>query len=215
MSLLLENIIHVANLLYLASYLVRDILWLRILTIIAGSSLVVYFYFQPNTLWAPVLWNLVFIAINGYQCVFLLRERRPVQFSNEELTLYQSTFQSLTPRDFKRLLTKGNWRDAASENKLVKESSVLEHLFLVTAGSMSVRKAGQPIAQLSSGSFIGELSFLTGAQTSADVVAEENSRYVAWSFADLKELMARNPSLEATFQSIISADLANKLRSHR
>ena len=34
-----EDMVHVANVLYLSSYLVRDILWLRLLTIFAGLSL--------------------------------------------------------------------------------------------------------------------------------------------------------------------------------
>jgi len=35
-----------ANLLYLASYSVRDILWLRILTIVAAVLLIPYYYLQ-------------------------------------------------------------------------------------------------------------------------------------------------------------------------
>ncbi len=42
MSVDMENIIHLAYVLYLFSYLVRDILWLRILTIQRSSSTQLY-----------------------------------------------------------------------------------------------------------------------------------------------------------------------------
>ena len=46
-----------ANLLYLASYSVRDILWLRILTIAAAVLLIPYYYLQSQPLWIAISWN--------------------------------------------------------------------------------------------------------------------------------------------------------------
>ena len=43
----MDYLINIANVLYLFSYLVRDILWLRILTVIAASFLIPYFYLRP------------------------------------------------------------------------------------------------------------------------------------------------------------------------
>ena len=38
-----EWLIHLANLLFLASYAVRDILWLRVLTVLASMPLLLFF----------------------------------------------------------------------------------------------------------------------------------------------------------------------------
>jgi len=43
MSFSFELLIHAANLLYLFAFMVRDILWLRILTVVAAVCLIPYF----------------------------------------------------------------------------------------------------------------------------------------------------------------------------
>ncbi len=50
----MEYTIHIANVLYMMSYLMRDILWLRIITVLAASCLVPYFYFRPDPLYAAI-----------------------------------------------------------------------------------------------------------------------------------------------------------------
>ena len=50
-------LIHVANVLILGSFLVRDILWLRALSVLGGICFMLYFLFgSPTVLWAPVGW---------------------------------------------------------------------------------------------------------------------------------------------------------------
>ncbi len=55
----IDLLIHAANLLYLFAFMVRDILWLRSLTVIAAACLIPYFYFRPEPLMMPIYWNLV------------------------------------------------------------------------------------------------------------------------------------------------------------
>jgi len=40
--------------LYLFAYMVRDILWLRLLTVFAAALLMAYFYLQPVSLMTPI-----------------------------------------------------------------------------------------------------------------------------------------------------------------
>ena len=74
----MDYLINIANILYLFSYLVRDILWLRILTVIAASCLIPYFYFRPDPLIIAIYWNLLFTSLNIFWIGRLLIERRPV-----------------------------------------------------------------------------------------------------------------------------------------
>jgi len=67
--------VHTANALYLGSYLVKNMLWLRVLTVIAALTLLPYFYFQPQVLWPPIFWNLLFTTINVVKLVRLVRRR--------------------------------------------------------------------------------------------------------------------------------------------
>ena len=53
-------------------YLVRDILQLRLLTIVAACLLVTYFYNQAEPLMTVVYWNLFFVALNAVQLFRIL-----------------------------------------------------------------------------------------------------------------------------------------------
>ena len=49
----MEYPIHIANVLYLMSYSMRDVLWLWILAVIAVGFLIPYFYFGKQTFENP------------------------------------------------------------------------------------------------------------------------------------------------------------------
>lgn len=72
----MECLVNAANVLYLLSYLVRDMLKLRILTVTAASCLILYFYSQPEPLMACVWWNLFFVSQNLVWIARLLVKRR-------------------------------------------------------------------------------------------------------------------------------------------
>lgn len=72
---MMELLIYVANALYLASYAVRDILHLRILTIVATCCLAVYFYNQEQPMMTVVYWNIFFVALNAIQLGRIYWER--------------------------------------------------------------------------------------------------------------------------------------------
>ena len=71
----METLIYAANILYLLSYLVRDILYLRLLTVIAACCLVTYFYNQAEPLMTVIYWNLFFVTLNVLQLTRIIWER--------------------------------------------------------------------------------------------------------------------------------------------
>ena len=71
----MEALIYIANVLYVFSYLVKDILYLRLLTITAACCLVVYFCLLPDPLMTVVYWNLFFVALNTFQIGRILHKR--------------------------------------------------------------------------------------------------------------------------------------------
>lgn len=58
-------LIHSANAIYLLSYIVKDMVVLRWLTILAASLLIPYY--MVFRLWEAVIWNVVFLVINVYR----------------------------------------------------------------------------------------------------------------------------------------------------
>src|SRR4051812_11366824 len=175
----MQNLIHLANVLLLLSFLVSDILWLRLLNVFAGLAFITYFATATPIAWAPVGWNTLFLTINLAQMWRLFLERRPVRLSADELALYQAAFRSMTPREFARLISVGRWEEAAAGDELVAEGVKLDRVLVVCSGASDVVLGGARVAQVRPGQLIGEMAFLTEKATSAKVVACEPTRYLA------------------------------------
>jgi Popeye protein conserved region len=203
---------HAASVLTAIAYLVKDILWLRILTVLACICGIFFNYRVPATpLWAVIYWNIAFLAINVVQIAILFKERSAVSFSEEEKELYETMFQSFAPFEFMKLLRAGQWREAKKDQLLAVEEQPLDQVMLIYNGLVSVELKGQPVAQVKDGSFIGEISFLRGGAATATVRALEATRYLSWRQVDLRQLLRRNPSMHFAMQTVISTDLSRKL----
>ena len=205
-------LLHAANVLYLLSYLVKDILWLRLLTVVAGVLLLTWALLQPEPLWASVAWNSLFLAINLYQSWLLILERRPVRLTERETLLYRLAFRALTPREFVQLLALGRWEEAGADTRIVEKARGLDRLMVIASGRMGVKVADR-VVELGEGRFVGEMSFITGEAPTADVVAIDSIRYVSWPKTELKSFLAQHPPLRAAWQAVLGADLVNKLRA--
>ncbi len=82
-----DLLIHFAFLLTALAYITYDMLFLRVLAVC--SSLVGLGYFGIYLGQIPVLfWQILFLGINSWRIIHLLRERRGVSFSEEEQELY-------------------------------------------------------------------------------------------------------------------------------
>jgi hypothetical protein len=82
----METLIYAANILYLLSYLVRDILYLRLLTVVAACCLVTYFYTQAEPLMTVIYWNLFFVMLNVLQLARILWERYRIRANVQHQT---------------------------------------------------------------------------------------------------------------------------------
>jgi len=208
----MEYLVHIANVLYLFSYSMRDILWLRILTVAAACFMIPYFYYQRDPLYAPIFWNLVFMALNVYWIARLLFERRPVKLSDDERQLCQIAFRTLTPREMKKILKLSSWEDADPGECFVSKDEPLERLILIYSGKADVEIDGRTIGKLHAGQFIGELSYFTDEVAAANVVATEATRYVSWPKDRLKSFLEKDSDLRAAFQIILGSVLARRLK---
>lgn len=102
---LIESCIHAANVLYLFSYLGRDMLWLRILTCCGLGLGLVFFSCQPTPLYGPTVWHVVFLVINMVQIRSLLIQRRQQMLSEEQERVGEAVFHDLSRDELLTLLT--------------------------------------------------------------------------------------------------------------
>ena len=203
--------IHIANVLYLSSYLVKDILWLRALTIVGGLTIIAYYVFMPSPVWAAIAWNVLFLLINAWQIRLLLIERRPVQLDPESLRLHQLAFRSLTPREFAKVVKIAKWTDAGEGEPIVRRGEALDRMMVIVSGRVRVDAPSGATVELRPGCFIGEMSFMTGDKPNADVVSLEPTRFASWRQKDLHDLLSGSVELRAAVQDVLGADLVAKL----
>jgi hypothetical protein len=71
----MEALFFAANLLFLSTYLVNDLLRSRALSGVGTLCLVAYFGLQTEPMLNVVGWNLVFLALTAFQIGRLLRAR--------------------------------------------------------------------------------------------------------------------------------------------
>ena len=208
---LADYLVHLSNILLLVSYSVRDILWLRWFAVAAALINIPYFLLQGTVLWPPVLWALVFTAINLFQITRIYLERRPVVLSADERKLYELGFQSLRPREFVALALVGEWKNAGPGEQVVTEGEPVSGICIAITGSAEVRKQSDRIGALGPGHIIGTALALAGAPSPVDIVFTEPARYMRWSVPNLRSFVDKRPDLRVTLQQHVNRDLAGKL----
>jgi hypothetical protein len=203
---------HVANVIFLISYAVREIFWLRFIMLFASVLTVGTLLSMQHTPLDLMLWQLVFFSINFARFVQLVYERAPVRLSPDARRLAASTFRELRPRELLRLLAVGETLDLEAGARVVRPGEPLGHLAIVVDGRARVELADRRSVELAHGAFIGELSYLTGKPAAAGVVAASALRVVRWPADALRAFLAANPETRVTVQLVLGSDLAAKLR---
>ena len=195
-----------------ASFMIRDIVWLRTLAILGSVFAVIFNYFvSGGPIWLVIGWSIVFIALNVYNIAFLMHERRGVSFTPQEQEMYETVFQGFSPVEFMKLLRIGNWRDATAGQDLIEEGQQVDEVLYIYNGRADVLSGGQRINILKDGAFIGEMELAADRPAVATVRTTAPTQIVAWPANEIRKLLIRNPSMNSTIQTIFGADLMQKL----
>ncbi len=209
----MDYLVHIAYVLYLISYSVRDMMWLRALTVVASIVLLPYYYYQSPPLYVPTVWLTLFTLINMVQIVILILERRPVTMSDEQAELYGLAFKTLPPREFLKLYKLAEWKDASEGELIVEQGRAGGGVLLLTRGGVRIDLDGRQIAEMIPGQFVGEISYLTNEVASAHVTTTETSRCVFWAAQELERFFALNADLKGKFMAILGVDLVAKVKN--
>lgn len=203
----------IANSLYVISYMLTSMLWLRVLAIIAAVSTFPYFYFQVEPLWSALFWQSCFLAVNLVNLLILLFSMRSASFDENENLAYHIKFSELKPWEVRPIFKYAKQELVEGGHILLKDGQRNQTLYLILHGKCRVLKNGIEVAVLGEGHFVGELSFLSDDAVSADVVTEGNANLMSWNKHDLAPLFKRQGLYEAYFYSLCSLDVAGKLRA--
>jgi len=207
-------LLNCAYTIYLAAFMAKNIVWLRLLTITGMTvSIPYYLYFHEAPLWNNIFWISTYALINLVMLFIIYLESRPIKLSDLEQKIYDLTFKSLEPRVFKKLIDHGSIEELQPEVVLVTSNSDLDSLMLVVEGEAEVvLKHGEQLI-IPTGGFIGEQSYITGEKTSADVkTGKEAAKIIRWNSEALRKHLAGKEILKDNLDLIFTADLIHKLR---
>ena len=203
---------HLAFGLIAFSFLVKDIFWLRIVSILASLFSVLYnFYIPVDPMWLAINWNFVFIAVNLYHIGVILYEKRAVKMDDKNEELYQTLFKEMTPVEYLKISRAAQWETLKPGQRLITQGMPVPDLYLIYNGTVDVAIDGAKVAELKDGEFVGEMSFLTEKVATASCIVKYEAQCLVWKQREFKELLKRNPSLYFTIQSVLSAQVSDKL----
>ena len=205
---------HLAFGLIAFSFLVKDILYLRLVSVLASLFSVFYNYTIPiEPMWLAINWNIVFIVVNIYHIAVLIYEKRPVQMSPKYKELYETMFKDMTPVEFLKITKIADWIHFKEGEVITQQKHTVDTLNLIYNGTVNVTVDGSKVAQLKDGQFVGEMSFLTEKSATATCIVKHPCECLVWKQREFKELLKRNPSLYFTIQSLLSAQVSSNLVS--
>ena len=203
---------HLAFGLIAFSFLVKDIFWLRILSIAASLFSVFYNYVIPaEPMWLAINWNFIFIAVNIYHIGVILYEKREVKMDDKDQELYDTLFKEMTPVEYLKISRAAKWELVKSGQRIITQGMPVPDLYLIYNGTVDVQVDGDYVTELKDGEFVGEMSFLTDKVATATCKVKYEAQCLVWKQREFKELLKRNPSLYFTIQSVLSAQVSDKL----
>ena len=201
---------HLAFGLIAFSFLVKDILWLRVVSILASLFSVFYNYTIPvEPMWLAINWNFVFITLNLYHIAVIIYEKRPIKMAPKDKELYETLFKDLSPVEYLKISKVARWEKYESGEKIIRQGTPVLDLILIYNGTVDVAVDGKKVAELRDGQFVGEMSFLTEKPATATCVVKHNTECLVWKQPEFKELLKRNPSLYYTIQGLLSSQLVS------
>lgn len=200
---------HVAYVLLIVSMLMRSMRWLRIFAICAGSVSAIYYWTQAD--YVSVFWETIFTLVNIFQLFYIAIENSRGKFSKDEGYFIETCLPGLERAQARRFVKLGAWTQVSDGAVLITEDTCPQRLKFVVDGTAIVKRKSKHLGKVGKGDFLGEMSYLTGKNASASVIAETTLRYLAFDRSVLKLHLDKNPEVRFALESSFNRNLVGKL----
>lgn len=205
-------LIHLANVSYIIGSGFKKIILLRIFFVIGCALEALYLLLiSPKDLWAGILWTTLIMLVNIVMIIIFIYEKGTFRLKEDERFLFQNVFPKMEKVNFKKMLNAGNWLSMPRGDVLLYENQTTDYLMLLFQGTVEILVADKQVAILYPGSFVGEMSFLTGELTTATAKAISDVKLYTWKKTELLKLLAKNQELDRDMRFVFSSDLIAKL----
>jgi len=180
---------------------------------LVGAALVLVSLIQAFNLFSAII-QISWIAISLFGIVRILLRNRALRFTPEEEALIRAKLAKMRRINARTLLNQGHWMDVTGEPvTLIEEGTPSPALFYLAKGSARIVSDGFEVAQASPGSFLGEITVLSGEAATGTVTAEPGARLFRIARASLKRLVDTDPELRAELDTAVNADTRSKLEA--
>ena len=128
----------------------------------------------------------------------------------------ESTFRFLSPADRALLIETAPCKSFASNEVIMRQGDRRQALYVIKEGFVRIetaaRKAEAFCARLWPGEVFGETSFLTNAEATATVIADEKVEVYVLDRTHVYAVIGESPELAKGFYQSLAVQLANRLR---
>jgi len=209
---LIDIIGHLSFVIVALSFLMRDIVWLRTLSIFSGLVGITYNFFIPvGPLWIPITWLSIFILINIYMIVSFFLSNRQTGFTEDDIYIWKQNFWGLSAEEFRSVRKIMKSELFSPGGTIIKQGQETKKIFFIASGTLAVDIDGQTITTLTKGDIAGEMSFLSETSANANVKAVDQARCIAIEKVKLRNTMVRSPSFHLAITSLFNKNLLKKI----
>ena len=203
---------HLSYVVIAISYFLTNFFWLRVAAVIGLFLEILYFRLTGINSTSGVPWDSLFIAINLYQLIWLVREKLNARLPEKDADMLRQSFSGLDDSQIARMLRAADWKDYPVGEILTRQDAPVDALYFLCSGRASVEVDGKFITHLEKGSFVGEIAYLTGNPATAKVIVDEPSRALAFSKMRMAKVMAKDNQISGILYQLLGRDLAQKMR---
>ena len=197
----------------LIALLFRDILWLRVVSVLGTLLIFPMYIFSDEIGWTSIGWNSAHIVINSIQIVILILLRRPLVLKGVEKQIHTSIFYAITTRTFDKIFKLAKFEEYVNNTELIHIDEPIHNLYLVINGDVEVTLQDDTKRIVSSNTFLGEQAFITGETASANVrILSDRATLLKWDHQTLQDFLNKDVALSNTFDLILTSDIIEKLR---
>ena len=204
---------------YLGSYALLQFGMLRgagyvytLLNLIAASCVAVSLIdaFNLSSLLIQCSW--IVISVIGLARLFLFR--RLNRFSLDDRKFGDAVLSRLDDVDLKRLLRVGEWETLPVGTTLTEQGHPVDALVYLANGKAQVIRDGNPVAVMSTGRFVGEMTCMTGEPATATVRVTQEARVLKLPASEFRRFVTRQPVVRDHIEIAFARDLRRKLSEH-
>lgn len=208
----INTLFFLAEFILMASYMLSSILLLRILVTISQLGFITASYIvgiNESGMITTFIFSILTFVINSIHIYRLVYSKIPLSIPDKYKNAYESTFSSLTKREFMILLQHAD--TSIVNNKTIVVENEPCDVVLNINGSLEISIDNKVLTRLPANSLAGEISFLINGPSIASVKAVGEVEIYSWTRSKIAKIEKKYPDIFSKFSKILLNRIVSNL----